>query len=102
MTAIYCVKCRESTNTRSEKRETTESGRHRLIGICSTCGTKKGIFVNKQWKVNVKTDEKREKAKNAKMTRTADRRIKRLAKKIKDNGIEDYVKHCLASYMKNK
>ena len=101
MTAIYCVKCRKSTNTRSEKKETTEKGRHRLIGTCSDCGTKKGIFVNNSWKVNPKTPEQREEARVKRMDSAENRRIKRLAKKIKDNDAEECVKLCLSSYMKH-
>ena len=78
MTAIYCVKCRESTDTKSEKKETTESECHRLIGICANCRTKKGIFVNKQWKITVKTDEQCEEAKNVRMANS----LRKKAEKI--------------------
>jgi site-specific DNA-adenine methylase len=101
MTAIYCAKCRESTSTKSEKKETTEKGRYRLIGICAICGTKKGMFVNSNWKVNPKTREEREEAKEKREKYAENRRVKKLAKKIKDNDAEECVKLCLASYMKH-
>lgn len=62
MTAIYCVKCREFTSTKSEKLVTTANERYRLTGICSVCGSKKGIFTNKSGKVIRKTNEEREEA----------------------------------------
>ena len=62
MTAIYCVKCQEFTSTKSEKLVTTANGRYRLTGVCSSCGTKKGMFTNNSGKVARKTDEEREEA----------------------------------------
>src|SRR5579859_343402 len=62
MTAIYCVKCREFTSTKSEKLVATANGRHRLTGVCSSCGTNKGMFANKSGKVSRKTDDEREEA----------------------------------------
>ena len=79
MTAIYCVKYCESTDTKSEKRKTTESGRYRLIDICANCGTKKDVFVNKQWKITVKTDEQREEAKNVRMANSLRKKAEKLA-----------------------
>ena len=97
MTAIYCVKCRESTDTKSEKRETTESGRHRLIGICANCGTKKGVFVNKQWKITVKTDEQREEAKNVRMANSLRKKAEKIGWKVLANpDAKDCVRKCLA------
>ena len=63
MTSIYCVKCRDATNTKTEKLVTTKNGRYRLTGICATCGTKKGMFVSKDGTIT-KTLEEREEAKN--------------------------------------
>ena len=62
MTSIYCVKCRNATNTKTEKLVTTKNGRYQLTGICATCGTKKGMFVSKDGTIT-KTLEEREDAK---------------------------------------
>ena len=61
MTAIYCVKCCEATATKSEKKTVTKNGRNRLAGICTVCGTKKGMFVGKDGKI-VKSPEELEEA----------------------------------------
>ena len=46
MAQTYCVKCHDRTNSASEKLETTEKGRKKLIGICDICGTNKHTFVS--------------------------------------------------------
>ena len=51
MTAIYCAKCRNITNTKQERRETTTKRRNRLSDICVTRDTKKDTFVNIKWKI---------------------------------------------------
>jgi len=66
MTAIYCVKCRNTTNTKSEKRVTSANGRNRLTGICDVCGKKKGMFVGKDWKIT-KTPKELEEARNMRL-----------------------------------
>ena len=78
----YCVKCRDKTKSVSEKLETTENGRNRLVGICKVCNTKKYTFVSKDGTIKKKTaseiaeaKEKKEKAKN-------NRKALKLAKKI--------------------
>ena len=82
MAQTYCVKCRDRTNSVSEKLETTEAGRKKLIGICSICNTKKHTFVSKDGLIKIKTPaedaiarEKKEKAKKNK-------KALQLAKKI--------------------
>ena len=45
-----------------KKGETTANGRNRLSGICVTCNTKKGMFVNSKWKIHEKTPDEQEKA----------------------------------------
>ena len=46
MMQIYCVKCREYTDSKSEKYVTSSNGCPRLTAICKVCGTKKGVFTN--------------------------------------------------------
>ena len=97
MIAIYCVKCRESTDTKSEKRETTESGHHQLIGICANCETKKDVFINKQWKITVKTNKQREKAKNVRMANSLRKKAEKIGWKVLANpDAKDCVRKCLA------
>lgn len=55
MTLFYCLKCKVKTNTKSEEVEVTVNGRNRLIGICTNCDTKKGIFVGEDGKFHKKT-----------------------------------------------
>jgi hypothetical protein len=62
MTQIYCVKCREFTDTKSEKFVTTKTGRTRLTGICKICNTKKGMFANKNKEFNIKEGEELDRA----------------------------------------
>jgi Domain of unknown function (DUF5679) len=71
MAQTYCLKCRDKTNSVSEKLETTTTGRKRLVGKCVICGTSKHTFVSKDGSIKVKTPaeeaiakEKKEKAKN--------------------------------------
>jgi len=46
MNKIYCLKCREFTETRDVKQKTTKNNRQMLQGICVVCGTKKSKFIS--------------------------------------------------------
>jgi len=46
MNQIYCVKCREFTETRDVKQKTTKNNRQMLQGICVVCGMKKSKFIS--------------------------------------------------------
>ena len=101
MTPIYCAKCRSITNTKQEKRETTAKGQNRLSGICVTCNTKKGIFVNSKQKIHEKTPKEREDAESKKIVRSQ----KKEALKIGWNvlaypEVKDCIKNCLAKTRK--
>ena len=101
MTAIYCVKCRGITNTKQEKRETTANGRNRLSGICVTCNTKKGMFVNSKWKIHEKTPEEQEKAERKKVERSQTKKAFKIGWKVLANEeAEECVKNCLAKIRK--
>lgn len=101
MTVIYCVKCREKTNTKSEKMTTTVNGRNRLTGICSACGTKKGMFVNSQGKIVKKTDEEIEEAEFKKIARSQKKEALKIGWKIlADPNAKECVKNCLAKVRK--
>ena len=108
MTAIYCVKCRGITNTKQEKRETTVNGRNRLSGICVTCNTKKGTFVNSKWKFHEKTHEEKEKtpeeqevAERKKVERSLKKKAFKIGWKLLANDeAKDCVKNCLAKTRK--
>ena len=45
MDNVYCVSCRNKTNTTNIKYYTTLSGRYRMAGICTICNNKKSSFV---------------------------------------------------------
>src|SRR5688572_24051400 len=101
MTAIYCVKCRGITNTKQEKRETTANGQNRLSGICVTCNTKKGMFVNSKWKIHEKTPKEQENAENKKIACSQ----KKEALRIGWNALaypeaKECIKNCLAKTRK--
>ena len=100
MTAIYCVKCREKTNTKSEKMTTTVNGRNRLAGICSVCGTKKGMFVNSQGKIT-KSPEEREEAKNMRKYYSKRKKAENIGWEVLDNTeAKECIKNCLAKVRK--
>ena len=40
----YCVKCKEKTEMKSEKKLKSKNGRNMIQGVCSKCGTKMSIF----------------------------------------------------------
>ena len=42
---MYCLKCREKTETNNEHERTTSNGRNMISGTCKVCGTKKNLFV---------------------------------------------------------
>jgi hypothetical protein len=101
MTAIYCVKCRDKTNTKSEKMTTTANGRNRLAGICSVCGTKKGMFVNSQGKIVRKTAEEIEEAEFKKIARSQKKEALKIGWKVlADSDTKECVKNCLAKSRK--
>jgi hypothetical protein len=96
MTSIYCVKCRDATDTKSEKLVTTKKGRHRLTGICATCGTKKGMFVSKDGTIT-KTLEEREDAKIMRGYYSRRKKAEDIGWKVLENPeAEECVKKCLA------
>ena len=99
MTAIYCVKCREFTNTKSEKLVTTSNGRYRLTGVCSTCGSKKGMFTNKQGKVNRKSEDEIDEARSERIHRSLKKKALSIGWKVLNN--EDAQK-CVKQYISNK
>ena len=99
MTKIYCVKCRNSTDTKSEKRLITENGRHRLSGICSICDSKKNMFVGKNWKVT-KSREELDKAKEIREINSYRKKAEKIGLKVLENDAEDCVKQCMAKIRK--
>lgn len=48
---IYCVKCRDKTDTNNIRKTTTSNGRHCMKGECSVCDCKKNVFVKGSTKV---------------------------------------------------
>lgn len=44
---IYCVKCKNKTDTRDPSDRISKNGRNMIQGFCTTCGTKKTRFVKK-------------------------------------------------------
>ena len=100
MTSIYCVKCRDATNTKSEKLVTTKNGRYRLTGICATCGTKKGMFVSKDG-IITKTLEERKEAKNMRIYYNQGKKAEEIGWKVFGNSeAKECVKKCLAKTSK--
>src|ERR1044071_3724596 len=104
MTAIYCVKCRSITNTKQEKKETTANGRNRLSGICVTCDTKKGMFVNSKWKIHEKTSKEREDAESKKIARRQTKKALRIGwNALAYPEAKECIKNCLAkTHKQNK
>ena len=43
---IYCLKCKQKTETLDGVELKTSNGRNMIKGICSVCGTKKSVFVS--------------------------------------------------------
>jgi hypothetical protein len=82
MAQTYCVKCRDRTNSVSEKLETTEAGRKKLIGICSICNTKKHTFVSKDGTIKIKTPAEEAIAREKKEKAKKNKKALQLAKKI--------------------
>lgn len=82
MAQTYCVKCRERTNSISEKLETTEKGWKKLIGICSICNTKKHTFVSNDGTIKIKTPAEEAIAREKKEKTKENRKALKLAKKI--------------------
>ena len=41
---IYCLKCKQKTETLDGVELNTSNGRNMIKGICSVCGTKKSVF----------------------------------------------------------
>ena len=85
MTQIYCVKCKKFTNTKSEETVTTKNGRTRLIGICKTCNTKKGMFVSENMDFNKKNKKELEEARIKRQDRTRKKKALAIGQKILDN-----------------
>ena len=101
MTAIYCAKCRSITNTKQEKRETTEKGRNRLSGICVTCDTKKGAFVNSKWKIHEKTPKEQEKVESKKIARSLKKEAEEIGWRVLANPeAKECIENCLAKTRK--
>ena len=100
MTSIYCVKCRDATNTKTEKLVTTKNGQYRLTGICATCGTKKGMFVSKDGTIT-KTLEEREEAKNMRIYYSQRKKAEEIGWKVLGKPeAKECVKKCLAKTRK--
>ena len=47
MSQIYCVKCKQKTDTIDEQKTQTKNGRNAITGTCVKCGTKKYMFIKK-------------------------------------------------------
>ena len=71
MVKIYCIKCKQKTDTTGEQQDMTNSGRYRILGDCSICGTYKSVFTGEGWKINPKSERERSKKDKA------DARVKR-------------------------
>src|SRR5216110_2943711 len=96
MTSIYCVRCRDVTNTKTEKLVTTKNSRYQLTGICATCSTKKGIFVSKD-KTITKILEEHEEAKNMRIYYSQRKKAEEIGWKVLGNPeAKKCVKKCLA------
>ena len=100
MTSIYCVKCRVATETKSEKLEITKKKRHRLTGLCTICGTKKGMFVSKDGEIT-KTPDELEEAKNMRIYYNQRKKAEEIGWKVLGNPeAKECVKKCLAKTRK--
>lgn len=85
MVKIYCVKCKQKTDTVSEAQDMTNSGRYRIVGDCNICGTHKGTFTGENWKINPKSE--REKSKKDKAEAKAKRQESALNRKARNLGL---------------
>ena len=47
---IYCVKCKQKTNSHNNTSEKAENGRDMKRGTCEVCGTHKTQFIAKDHK----------------------------------------------------
>ena len=43
---IYCLKCKQKTETIDQLEIKSSNGRNIVKGICSDCGTKKSVFIS--------------------------------------------------------
>ena len=43
---IYCLKCKQKTETIEVQSVQSQNGRHMIKGNCSICGTKKSVFIS--------------------------------------------------------
>ena len=96
MTLFYCLKYKSKTNTKSEEIEVTANGHNRLIGICSNCNTKKGIFVGDNGKFHKKTASEITLEKEKRKETILNRKVKKIGREIIDAGALKYVRKCLA------
>lgn len=99
MTQIYCVKCKEFTNTKTEKRVKNTNGRYRLTGVCSICGTKKNMFLNEQGTFARKTSEELDEARSGRFQRTLKKKALAIGYNVLAN--EDAQK-CIKKYISSK
>jgi rRNA maturation protein Nop10 len=99
MTQIYCVKCKKFTNTKSEKSVKGNKGRYRLTGICSTCGTKKNMFLNDQGTFTRKTPDELDEARFSRYERTLKKKALAIGYDVLAN--EDAQK-CVKKYISKK
>ena len=106
MSKIYCVKCKDFTDTKpkSGKLVTTVNGRYRLTGTCVDCGSKKGVFTNSDGHINQKTPKELEDARLKRGERTFKRQCFNLGYDIltsKDD-IQECVKGCVPAKKRTK
>lgn len=45
---IYCIKCKDYTDTKNIHHVTLKNGTHAIQGNCAICGTKKTRFISKK------------------------------------------------------
>ena len=43
---IYCLKCKQKTETSDQVEVQSKNGREMIRGNCSICGTKKSVFIS--------------------------------------------------------
>ena len=101
MEQIYCVKCQEFTDTKPKTRKlvTTSNGRYRLTGVCIVCGSKKGMFANKDGKVRHKTPDEIDEARSERTHRSLKKKALNIGWKVLNN--ED-AQRCVKQYISNK
>ena len=96
MTAIYCPHCKVFTATKSEKLITTPKGRHRLTGICSICGSKKGTFASRNKEIIEHTEDEREDASIKRANRYATKKAIDIGLAVLGNAeTKEYVKKAI-------